>query len=49
MIKIELRVVDTEKKKAVKIEMDREEFEGTPAAIIRLNIDSLLYQLEREK
>ena len=49
MIKIELRAVDTEKKKAVKIEMDKEEFKGTPAAIIRLNIDSLLYQLEREK
>ena len=49
MIKIELRVIDTEKKKDVKIEMDREEFEGTPAAMIRLNIDSLLYQLELEK
>lgn len=49
MIKIELRAIDTEKKKAVKIEIDHEEFESMPAAIISLNIDSLLYQLEREK
>lgn len=49
MIKIELCAIDTEKKKAVKIEMDLEEFECTPAAMIWLNIDSLLFQLEREK
>lgn len=49
MIKIELCAIDTEKKKAVKIEMEREEFEGMTAALIRLNIDSLLYQLEHEK
>lgn len=49
MIKIELRVIDTEKKKLVKIEMDKEEYEGTTAAMIRFNIDGLLYQMEREK
>ena len=49
MIKIELRAIDTEKKKAIKIEMDREEFEETTAAMIKFNIDSLLYQLELEK